>query len=47
MVIAYNVFVYDSEKETKSDKNSNIKRKVIVEPENGLWRTDTQQQDKR
>ncbi|XP_033196976.1 tRNA splicing endonuclease subunit 54 isoform X2 [Bombus vancouverensis nearcticus] len=39
-------FVYDSERKTKSDKNSNIKRKVIVEPENGLWRTDTQQQDK-
>lgn len=39
-------FVYNSEKNAKSDENSSKKRKVIVEPENGLWMTDIQEQNK-
>ncbi|XP_043249265.1 metacaspase-2 isoform X1 [Colletes gigas] len=39
-------FVYDSEKNIRSDESVSMKRKVIVEPENGLWMTDTQQQIK-
>ncbi|XP_076163096.1 tRNA splicing endonuclease subunit 54 [Ptiloglossa arizonensis] len=39
-------FVYDSEKNIKNDESVNIKRKVIVEPEKGLWMTDIQQQTK-
>ncbi|XP_076619099.1 tRNA splicing endonuclease subunit 54 isoform X2 [Colletes latitarsis] len=39
-------FVYDSEKNIRSDESVSVKRKVIVEPENGLWMTDTQQQIK-
>lgn len=39
-------FIYNSEKNAKSDENSGKKRKVIVEPENGLWMTDIQEQNK-
>ncbi|XP_054001727.1 uncharacterized protein LOC128888698 [Hylaeus anthracinus] len=39
-------FIYDSEKNVKNDEIANIKRKVIIEPENGLWMSDTQQQTK-
>ncbi|OAD62169.1 tRNA-splicing endonuclease subunit Sen54 [Eufriesea mexicana] len=38
-------FVYNSEKNTKGDETS-VKRKVIVEPENGLWMADIHQQNK-
>ncbi|KOC60949.1 tRNA-splicing endonuclease subunit Sen54 [Habropoda laboriosa] len=38
-------FIYNTERSTKGDESSNIKRKVIVEPENGLWMTDMQQQN--
>lgn len=38
-------FVYNSEKNIKTDE-TNVKRKVIVEPENGLWMTDIHQQNK-
>lgn len=37
-------FVYDTEKSTKSDESPGARRKVIVEPENGLWMADSQQQ---
>ncbi|XP_076686302.1 tRNA splicing endonuclease subunit 54 [Andrena cerasifolii] len=37
-------FVYDTEKNTKSDESPSARRKVIVEPENGLWMADSQQQ---
>ncbi|XP_076241805.1 tRNA splicing endonuclease subunit 54 [Calliopsis andreniformis] len=36
-------FIYDPEN-IKNDESSATKRKVIVEPENGLWMSDTQQQ---
>ncbi|KAK9303856.1 hypothetical protein QLX08_004586 [Tetragonisca angustula] len=39
-------FVYNSEKNIKGDENSCIKRKVIVEPERGLWRTSIREQNK-
>ncbi|XP_078050913.1 tRNA splicing endonuclease subunit 54 [Augochlora pura] len=31
-------FIYEADKNMKSDESSNGKRKVIVEPENGLWK---------
>ncbi|KZC10248.1 PREDICTED: putative uncharacterized protein DDB_G0282133 [Dufourea novaeangliae] len=31
-------FIYDLDKNIKNDESSNTKRKVIVEPENGLWK---------
>ncbi|XP_031826959.1 tRNA splicing endonuclease subunit 54 [Nomia melanderi] len=31
-------FIYDTEKSTRSDESNTVKRKVIVEPENGLWK---------
>ncbi|XP_076754441.1 tRNA splicing endonuclease subunit 54 [Xylocopa sonorina] len=39
-------FICNIEKNAKSDESITIKRKVIVEPENGLWMTDSQQQNK-
>lgn len=39
-------FIYNSERNAKVDENNSIKRKVIVEPENGLRMTDHQQLNK-
>ncbi|XP_012145492.2 tRNA splicing endonuclease subunit 54 [Megachile rotundata] len=36
-------FIYASERNVKHDESVNTKRKVIVEPENGLWMIDTQE----
>ncbi|CAK9815526.1 tRNA-splicing endonuclease subunit Sen54 [Anthophora quadrimaculata] len=38
-------FIYNSERNAKSDESINVKRKVIVEPENGLRMSDIQQQN--
>ncbi|CAK9797240.1 tRNA-splicing endonuclease subunit Sen54 [Anthophora plagiata] len=38
-------FIYNSERSAKGDESTNIKRKVIVEPENGLRMSDIQQQN--
>ncbi|XP_076642399.1 tRNA splicing endonuclease subunit 54 [Halictus rubicundus] len=31
-------FIYNTDKNMKSEESNNVKRKVIVEPENGLWK---------
>ena len=39
-------FIYNSERNTKYDESINTKRKVIIEPENGLWMIDSQEHNK-
>ncbi|XP_033338537.2 tRNA splicing endonuclease subunit 54 [Megalopta genalis] len=40
-------FIYDPDKNIKNDESSNAKRKVIVEPENGLWKQTNSDTDTR